>query len=167
MASKTTPIIQWGKRDKSFIVVIAMIVGVNTWLLLTPFAPKVAGQTMLRFQLQTKSFAAWMCQFPIPAMYNFANQYKIDNYPSGLIAPLFDESEPRYLNHFPARCFTFADGRGKHLFEGKNKRFTIESSYRGQTLKSKFHLSPDPSNETSRRKKRYRLIRSSVQKGST
>jgi len=166
MISRITTVFRWSQEDKSFGIVITAILCIVTWLLLTPVNPRIAKQTLLRFHLQTKSFAAWACQFPIPSMYNFANQYKIDDYPPGLIMPLFEENIPRHLNHFPTRCFTFADGRGKELLNGENKWVTLDSSYRGQSLHSKFHLQPDSSNRSSGARRSYKLIRLSVEAGS-
>ncbi len=76
-----------------------------------PWVRSVSMTTMRRFHLQTSSFIAWAIQFPIPAMYNFSNRAEIDRYPPGLVDPLLAETEKRYLNHFPVRCLTFADGR--------------------------------------------------------
>jgi len=153
----------WIKQDATFCLMLSVIFLVSTWLLLTPIWSRVSHQTMLRFHLQSQSFAAWACQFPIPAMYNFANQYEIDEYPPGLIDPLFDTSQPRFLNHFPSRCFTFADARGEYLREGTNQWFTLTSSYRGQKLTSKFHLKPSGTLAPSEPHRRYEVIRISTE----
>lgn len=73
-------------------------------------------------------------------MYNFANRYQVDRYPPGLVDPLLEESEYRYLNHFPVRCITFADGRYRNLREGNDLWITVETSYRGQTLETRLHI---------------------------
>ena len=108
--------------------------------------------TMRRFHLQTSSFIAWAIQFPIPAMYNFSNRAEIDRYPPGLVDPLLAETEKRYLNHFPIRCLTFADGRARYLSEGQDRWITLISSYRGQKLESHYHVKVNPDG-------RFELIR--------
>ena len=83
------------KTDKSMLSVLMLIAGVVSWLLLTTCAPWFAKQSMQRFHLQTNSFLGWSCQFPIPSMYNFANQYKVEHYPPGLTLSWLDENEER------------------------------------------------------------------------
>lgn len=61
---------------------MAMLVGVmglvTIWLLATPFVDAVATTTMRRFHLRSSNFWTWAPQFPVPAMYNFANRYRVD-----------------------------------------------------------------------------------------
>jgi len=152
-------IADWVREDRSLACIIFSISVVLLWLVLTPLAAPIARQTMKRFHLKSESFIGWACQFPVPSMYNFANQYQVDSYPPGLISPLLDESEPRHLNHFPARCFTFADGRYEYLRLGKNQWFTLKSSYRGQELTSKFHLKPTLENSNESTRKQYEVVR--------
>jgi len=156
-------LIDWSKQDWSFCLMTVTIFLVVIWLLLTPISSQIANHTMLRFHLQSRSFPIWAFQFPIPAMYNFANQYEVDDYPPGLIDPLFHDSQPRFLNHFPARCFTFADARGEYLRAGTNKWFTITSSYRGQKVTSKFHLKPSETLRHSEPHRQYEVIRISTE----
>jgi len=140
------------QRDFGFIAIATMAVLIAIWLLLMPWVPSIARQTLNRFHLSTSSFANWAIQFPIPSMYNCANQYKVQAIPPGLADPVIDDGW-RYLNHFPSRIFTFADGRYHHLSDHENRWFTLKSAYRGQTLESTIHLEPTG------QRGRFRLIR--------
>ena len=132
-------------RDYGFIAIVGLLIAVAVWLLLMPIVGSVAETTMRRFHLRTSSFASWAVQFPIPSMYNFSNRYQFDHYPPGLVDPLFHEPvEKRYINHFPVRCVTFADGRYLELRAGKDRWITVDSSYRGKQIESRFHAKPKP-----------------------
>lgn len=138
------------KTDWGYRIIIAGVVGVVVWLLAMPWAGWVTETTMRRFHLQSGSFPRWAAQFPIPGMYNFANRYRIratgpirdaDNGES----PLGQRAEPpvwRHANHFPARVFTFGDGRYKRLRDGRTIRVDLESRYRGRSFASEFELRP-------------------------
>ena len=132
------------KPDRGFAAIVTLLVAIAVWLVLMPWSPDITRAAMERFHLRTGSFLAWAIQFPIPAMYNFANRYEVDRYPPGLIDPIFDESEPRYINHFPVRCVTFADGRFLHLRQGQDRWITVETSYRGRSLETRFHAKANP-----------------------
>jgi len=138
-------------RDFGFYAIIAFVLLIAIWLLLMPWIPGIASQALQRFHLRTPSFAVWAMQFPIPSMYNFANQYKVDEFPPELVMLVFDEKW-RYANHFPARVITFFAGRHDFLSSQTDRWFTLKSSYRGQTLESKFHLEAQAEGG-------YRLIR--------
>ena len=129
-------------RDRGFIAIVTLVAANAVWLLMMPWVPGIARCTLDRFHLRTGSFAAWAIQCPIPSMYNFANRYEAREFPPGLVDPIIDTVEPRYVNHFPARVFTFADGRWRLQKDGRDRWVTIESSYRGQTIQSRFHLKP-------------------------
>ena len=126
-------------RDLGFYAIVALIALIALWLLLMPWIPGVAKQSLHRFHLRTQSFAVWAAQFPIPSMYNFANQYKVDEFPPGFVMMILDENW-RYANHFPTRVITFFAGRYDFLSSQQDRWFTLRSSYRGQVLESKFHL---------------------------
>jgi hypothetical protein len=130
------------KRDPLFIVILAAIGAVVLWLLLTPLVPAIARVTMRRFHLASESFAGWAIQAPIPTMYNFGNQYEIRELPENLITPILDSTRPRYINHFPTRVLTFANGRYTLLHPQQDRWLTFRSSYRGQTLETKVHAQP-------------------------
>ncbi|MCC9599670.1 hypothetical protein LOC67_03780 [Stieleria sp. JC731] len=130
------------RPDYLFIAILGLASAVSVWLLLMPFYPAIARTTMRRFHLNTDSFALWAIQAPVPAMYNFGNQYEISDLPEGLITPVLDTTRPRYINHFPTRLLTFANGRYSLLHEGRHCYLTIRSSYRGQTLESKILAQP-------------------------
>ena len=125
-------------RDYGMVAIVTLVVVIAGWLLLMPLVPAIASATLHRFHLRSGSFLTWAAQFPIPAMYNFANRYEVSEKPI-----LEDEgvspSNQRYVNHFPVRIFTFADGRYVHLRHEGDRWLTVESSYRGQTLRSHFH----------------------------
>ncbi len=132
--------------DIGFILIVAVVAIVVVWLLLTPFISSVASSSLHRFHLRSHSFAWWSVQQPIPSMYNFGNRYEVTEIPPGFIDPIFedfaDTTEWRYINHFPARVLTWASRRYRNLNDGKDRWVTIESSYRGQTLTTRFHAKP-------------------------
>ena len=130
------------RRDPLYVLILLGVCTVSLWLLLMPFFPAIARVTLKRFHLQTDSFALWAVQSPIPAMYNFGNQYEIRDLPDGLITPVLDSSRPRFINHFPTRVLTFANGRYSLLHPGQDRWLTFWSSYRGQTLKTMVHAKP-------------------------
>ncbi|QEF96660.1 hypothetical protein Mal15_06880 [Stieleria maiorica] len=130
------------RRDPLFVLILLGVGVVSVWLLLMPFSPAIARATMKRFHLSTDSFAWWAVQAPVPAMYNFGNRYEIRDLPEGLITPVIDASRPRYINHFPTRVLTFANGRYSLLHPGQDRWVTLWSSYRGQTLITKIHAKP-------------------------
>jgi hypothetical protein len=127
------------QRDLGFYAIVAFVALVATWLLLMPWIPGIAKQSLQRFHLRTPSFPVWAAQFPIPSMYNFANQYKVDEFPPGFVMMILDENW-RYANHFPARVITFFAGRHDFLSSQQDRWFTLRSSYRGQVVESNFHL---------------------------
>jgi hypothetical protein len=111
------------------------VIVIAVWLLLMPIVPAIASATLQRFHLRTRSFPVWAIQFPIPSMYNFANRYQVFEAPHGQSEPTVD----RYCNHFPARLMTFSDARFRYFRQSEDRWFTIESSYAGLTLQSRFH----------------------------
>lgn len=132
------------QRDYGFIAIATLVTGVAMWLLLMPWVPAISSATMHRFHLRSSSFASWAIQQPIPPMYNFANRVQVDEMPPGMVDPVLNmENESRYINHFPARVFTFANRRYLHLVAGSDRWLTIESSYRGQKLESLMHAKPN------------------------
>ncbi len=132
------------KPDYCFLLIVGLVASVTLWLLLTPFVPSVASSSLHRFHLRSDSFAWWSIQQPIPSMYNFGNRFEVAEFPPGLIDPIFAVvTERRYINHFPARVLTWASRRNRNLGDGKDRWATIESSYRGQTLTTRFHAQGD------------------------
>lgn len=129
-------------RDPLFVAIVLGICGVTVWLLLMPFYPAIARVSLRRFHLSSDSFTVWAAQAPIPSMYNFGNQYEIRDLPEGLITPVLDSTRPRYINHFPTRVLTFANGRYSLLHKGQDRWVTLWSSYRGQRLETKVHAKP-------------------------
>jgi hypothetical protein len=131
-------------RDYGFATMTSLITAIAVWLLLMPIVPRIAGATMRRFHLRSSSFVGFAAQFPIPAMYNFSNRSDVKDVPPGFIDPLFGElaldDQFRTINHFPARDATFATGRYRNLKDRRDHWFTLESSYRGQTIRSELHL---------------------------
>ena len=124
------------------LVIVTLVVTIAIWLLLMPVVPAIASATLHRFHLRTHSFAVWAMQFPIPAMYNFANRYEVQADQASLETHSGTPFQGRMVNHFPTRIFTFADGRYLHLRHGEDRWLTIESSYRGQTLRTRFYAKP-------------------------
>jgi hypothetical protein len=129
-------------RDVGFLAMQGLLLATAVWLLCTPISPAVASVTLRRFHLGSRSFGSWAIQFPIPAMYNFANRYEVretaakrDDANAGLLVR-------RYANHFPTRLITFADSRHLYLSSHRDRWFTIRSCYQGQCLTSRFHARP-------------------------
>ncbi|MGB7342631.1 MAG: hypothetical protein WBD20_00310 [Pirellulaceae bacterium] len=135
-------------RDLSYRVVCGLIIGVVVWLLLMPFVPSVAMSTMRRFHLASDSFVIWSIQQPVPSMYNFANQFHARGTPPGFPEPILsleaDEAADdwRYINHYPTRKMTFADGRYDLLRFSKDQWLEFKTTYRGQELNSLIHAKP-------------------------
>ena len=92
-------------------------------------------------------------------MYNFANRYKVEDYPPGLTALWIDENDERFINHFPTRCFTFADARDYYLSHKQNRWITLETSYREEKLVSKYHLKPKSADQEHSTQTVFELIR--------
>ena len=128
------------KQDFGFVTIVTLVVVVVMWLLLTPILPAVSLATMRRFHLGSQSFVGWAAQFPIPSMYNFPNTYEVRDLPPDLFVPIDQEQKRIYLNHFPCRVVTFADGRYHHLRNGQDRWFTFTTNYRGQYLESRWFL---------------------------
>jgi hypothetical protein len=131
-------------RDYGFLAILFFIAVIVIWLLLMPVVPAITTATMRRFHLRSGSFMRFAAQFPIPAMYNFANRTEVKDFPPGLVDSFFGVLEPdetfRYINHFPARDATFSVGRFWNLKDGRDHWFTLESNYRGQQLRTQFYL---------------------------
>ncbi len=140
MVQKTST--QTSRADYGFIAIVTFIAFNAIWLLLMPWVPSIASATIHRFHLRTGSFALWAIQQPIPSMYNFANRYEVRDLPPGLLDPIIDTTEKRYINHFPTRILTFANTRYRFLVDGKDHWITVDTSYRGQTLETRFHAKP-------------------------
>jgi hypothetical protein len=135
----TDQISQAQARDYGFLAIVLLVIVVAVWLLLMPFVPAIASATLHRFHLRSKSFPLWAIQQPIPSMYNFANRFEVREYPPGLVDPILDSTEKRYINHFPTRVLTFANTRYLHLRKAEDRWVTIDSTYRGQTVETRFH----------------------------
>ena len=129
-------------RDLSFRIIVGMIAVVAGWILLTPFVPAVAMSNMKRFHLRSDSFALWSIQQVVPSMYNFGNTVEIRDTPPDMISPILEPERPRYMNHFPMRRLTFADGRYELLRMGQDKWIDLTTTYRGQQLKTRLHAKP-------------------------
>ncbi len=130
------------RTDHGFRIIVTLVVANAIWLLLMPWVPGIASATLHRFHLRTESFSLWAIQQPIPSMYNFANRYEVDEIPPGFFEPIIEVDEKRYINHFPTRILTFANTRYRYLNEGTDRWVTIDSTYRGQSLETRFHAKP-------------------------
>lgn len=126
-------------RDYGFMAIVALLIVIAVWLLLMPLVPAIASATLHRFHLRSESFVWWAIQQPIPSMYNFGNRFEVREFPPGLVDPIFDDAEKRYINHFPSRILTFANTRYRFLRDGQDRWVTIDSTYRGQTLETRIH----------------------------
>ena len=154
-----TPSPTSSKPDAGYYAIVLLVLVIASWLILTPLVPAVAACTLRRFHLRTSTFALWAAQFPIPAMYNFANTYRVTKTPPDGAdesdgtdgSDESDESDgmddfegTRYANHFPARLITFVDARSRYLVDGEDRWYVIRSTYREQRIESRFHLRPQP-----------------------
>lgn len=107
---------------------------------------------MRRFHLRDNSFLVWAIQQPIPAMYNFANRYRVwegspapppeatAGHSAHQIGDPAELLESGCVNHFPSRMITFANARYRLLAERADCWFELESAYRGQRLTTRLHL---------------------------
>mgnify|MGYP001820419556 FL=1 len=140
------------RPDWMYRILVTALLLVAVWLLAMPWVPAIARCTMKRFHLQTDSFAAWAIQQPIPPMYSFANTTEVRNRPPISADQPASESSGssednavlagRFINHFPTREFTFANGRVRHLLDRSSRWFVFRSAYRGQTVESVYRLDP-------------------------
>ena len=138
------PPVPKAEPDRGFIAITGLLACIAIWLLLMPWVRGISLASMQRFHLRSSSFFAWAAQFPIPAMYNFANRAEIHRYPPGLVDPLFEDTQRRHVNHFPIRCLTFADGRYQHLRQHQDRWITVDTSYRGRTVETHFYVKAKP-----------------------
>jgi hypothetical protein len=131
--------------DGFYYVILSMVAAIALWLVSMPFCKFVQRTTINRFHLQTESFAVWAIQQPIPAMYNLYNRYEVRPSPW---KPEPDASEPDNtghsgtVNHFPLRMFTFGDNRKVFLPPEEIREIDIWSSYRGETLHTRWVATP-------------------------
>ena len=128
------------KLDPGFFALLTVILVVTVWLLALPFSKTIQHATLNRFHFQTRSFAVWATQQPIPAMYNLYNRYDIrpspwDKTPNSIW-------ERGTANHFPLRLFTFGDNRVIFLRPGQIRTIDIRSSYRGESLHTHWTATP-------------------------
>ena len=136
--------------DRGFVAIVVLIAVIAIWVLVMPVVPEIASTTLRRFHLRTGSFAGWAVQFPIPAMYNFANTYQVRKWPEGAMEGLqvmIDDDEAiiqaRYVNHFPSRVITFGRQRHDFLSPKEDRWYKLESSYRRLELVSYVKLNYD------------------------
>lgn len=125
----------WGYRG-----IAALILSVALWLLAMPVCPFIQQATFNRYHLQTGSFAAWAAQAPVPAMYNFHNRYRIE--PQPWDATPLSHPVTGTINHFPVRLYTFGDNRPLMLPDPQRRMLTVESQYRGRSLRTQWMVTP-------------------------
>ena len=123
----------------------------SCWIASILFSQTTRELAMQRFQLATPSFSSWAAMGPVPAMYNFENRIQFTNELNAEYAlngdPINQEHESWFgmqLNHFPARCLTFAEF-SPHWFEDE-KQGTFEMSTRFQQteLVSRWEVTEQP-----------------------
>lgn len=136
--------------DRGFVAIVILIAVIAIWVLVMPVVPEIATATLRRFHLRTGSFAGWAAQFPIPAMYNFANTYQVRKWPEGAMEGLpvmIDDDEgiiqERYINHFPSRVITFGRERHDFLVAKEDRWYKLRSSYQRLELVSYVKLNYD------------------------
>jgi hypothetical protein len=125
--------------DLGYSLILGLVALVTCWLLALPFSTFVQRTSLNRFHFQTRSFASWAIQQPIPAMYNFYNRYEADQVSRGnSVIPASQGT----LNHFPLRIVTFGDNRAFILWPESPRTIDIHTSYRGQSLHTRWKASP-------------------------
>jgi hypothetical protein len=127
------------KPDRLYRGLLVALAGVAAWLIAMPVSPFIQQVALNRFHLQTGSFAAWVIQAPIPAMYNFHNRYRIEAMPWD-VSP-FSTPRTGTLNHFPVRVTTFATDR-LYLKQADRRMITLRSDYRGRSLQTQWIATP-------------------------
>lgn len=130
------------KPDFGFRAILLLILLVACWLLALPMSRFVQRASLNRFHLQTRSFALWAVQQPIPAMYNFHNRYEIRPSPWAKDSPGQAPFVRGTANHFPLRLFTFGDNRAIFLRSPERRQIDIWSSYRGEELHTRWTATP-------------------------
>jgi len=126
--------------DGFFFVILSLVAAIALWIVSMPFCKFVQRTTINRFHLQTRSFATWAIQQPIPSMYNLYNRFEIRPSPW--------KPEPNAIwasgtvNHFPLRMFTFGDNRKVYLRPDEAREIDIWSSYRGERLHTHWVATP-------------------------
>ena len=123
------------KPDWLYRGILAVLACIAAWLIAMPISPFIQQTTLNRFHLQTRSFAAWAIQAPIPAMYSFHNRYQIEAVPWD--ASPFSTPRTGALNHFPVRITTFATDR-LYLKQVDRRMITLRSDYRGRSLQTQW-----------------------------
>ncbi|QDT58372.1 hypothetical protein SV7mr_08620 [Stieleria bergensis] len=151
------------KQDPLLASLLMLVVVVTVWLLAIPLTAFAAQTAMRRFHLANDSFATWSVQCVVPQMYQFANQYEsrwLRPTPPEPAIEVFDlaaefqvdldpKPEPefvrgprRFLNHYPARRFTFAPARFNLFHESEARWMRLHTAYRGQAVVTDYHFEP-------------------------
>lgn len=151
------------KQDPLLASLLMLVVAVTVWLLAIPLTAFASQAAMRRFQLASDSFLGWSVQCVVPQMYQFANQYEPRWLPPAPPEPaieVFDlaaefqaEFDPdpapefvraprRFLNHYPARSFTFAPARFNLFHESEAKWMRLHTAYRGQAVVTDYQFEP-------------------------
>ncbi len=143
-------------KDPFLVVIYALMVACAAWILFMPWVPAVAQASMRRFHLSTSSFLNWAIQQPIPSMYSFANTYEIRQWPPSVSNDLvtdplagysldgagvakgddFGILHRDYINHFPARAYTFSLERSIVCGKNEDRWVVTLSTYRGQRVET-------------------------------
>jgi len=112
---------------------------VSIWITLLPVFPSVTEAVMRRFHLTSGHYLIWWPQQVVPAMYSFANRYRLstDDVPADADDAF---SGAFWVNHYPPRLFTFNRriglGAGSYFLYGR-------SDYRGRRLITKMRVDRD------------------------
>lgn len=124
----------WGFRS-----IMGLVLAGALWLLALPICSLVQQAALQRYHLQTRCFALWALQAPLPAMYNFYNRYRVE--PQPWDATFFSQPVTGTINHFPVRLYTFGETRGELLGDVDRRMLTVRSDYRGQSLTTRWTAS--------------------------
>jgi len=132
-------------RDVGAATFLSLVALVALLALATPLSARTAALMMSRFHLRVQPFAVWAALQPIPSMYNFENRYWVSPRPLRAdeleILPAPADVEARYINHYPLRVMTWAEGRAVLLAPLADRWVYARTCYRGACVRSAFHVS--------------------------
>lgn len=109
---------------------------ISLWMMAMPVVPGVTEAVMRRFHLTSRHYLAWLPQQVVPAMYSFANRYRLT--PSERPGAAGDPMAGAFwVNHYPPRLFTFSRRTG---LRAESYELCCQSDYRGRRLFTKMRV---------------------------
>jgi hypothetical protein len=125
-----------GQLDTAGRILLLVVLGVTSWILLLPVSRVVQRLTLDRYHLLTPSYAGWMTQQVIPAIYTFENRYWVlaGEDPPRHQVRVERADEAGYVNHFPGRLLSFGGHRYRLLAPRQPTCLVLTSCYRGHKV---------------------------------